>query len=74
MEPSYEYVPGSRLPPKKVYVLQGTRGYEVDQVICVEGAMEKEKRRKEMMEKQAACQESRGINVSIESKGESACV
>lgn len=28
--PSYEYTPGSQLPPRKVFVLHGTRGYDLE--------------------------------------------
>lgn len=49
--PSYEFNPGSRLPPKKVFVLQGTRGYEVDQVVCVEES--------------SLCQENRGAKEKL---------
>lgn len=32
----YQFTPGSILPAKKVYVLQGTKGYNVEQVVCLD--------------------------------------
>lgn len=36
LTPWYQFTPGSVLPPKKVFVLQGTKGYSVDDVVCVD--------------------------------------
>lgn len=38
----YQFTPGSILPAKKVYVLQGTKGYNVEQVVCLDREVENE--------------------------------
>lgn len=40
LTPWYEHIPGSHLPPKKVFRLQGTRGYSVENVVCVDSEAE----------------------------------
>lgn len=64
LTPWYQHTPGSHLPPKKVYKLHGTRGYQVDQVVCVESELEGGKIRGRELSGQVGCQGNKRIEVS----------
>lgn len=76
LAPSYEYTPGSRLPPRKVYVLHGTKGYELEDVVCGEDATAGQRGRVASGSCNLGCQKTGGIEGSEgdgkERKGKSA--
>lgn len=64
LAPSYEYTPGSRLPPRKVYVLHGTKGYELEDVVCGEDATAGQRGRVASGSCNLGCQKTGGIEGS----------
>lgn len=70
LTPWYEHIPGSHLPPKKVFRLHGTRGYNVENVVCVRSEAEGESIRSARTEVQADSQRTIGLEESEGDGGE----
>lgn len=68
LTPWYEFTPGSCLPPKKVYRLHGTRGYDIEQVVCLEKEEDLERYR-QSEEGIKSLSDVRRENVNVQRKG-----
>lgn len=67
--PWYRIEPGSHLPPKKVFRLQGTKGYNIENVVCM-GSESEGQRAKEKIERDRAAGQKEVVIERHEGDGE----